>query len=81
MPPVKGGLERSSLHASIEGRSCELVALVLEEYESGGEIRLLESDGTDEGPFRTSVNVLPSELTATWFRLRDNGLGYAPVEA
>jgi hypothetical protein len=48
--PVKGGLERSSLHASTEGRSCELVALVLEEYESGGEIKLLESAGSDEGP-------------------------------
>lgn len=63
--PVKGGLERSSLHASTEGRSCELVALVLEEYESGGEIRLLESDGSDEGPCRTSENVFPSEWMAT----------------
>jgi hypothetical protein len=74
--PGKGGLERSSLHASTEGGSCELVALVLEEYESGGDIKLLEaSEGSEAGPWGTSENVLPSECMATKLRLRDMGLG------
>lgn len=80
MTPVNGGLEGSSLHASTEGRSCELEALVLEVYESGGEIRLFESDASDEGRCRMSVNVFPSELIATWLRLRDNGLGHAAAD-
>lgn len=84
-----GEFDRASLHASIDGRSCELD--VLEEYvaEGPGDMTLLETsecvcEGTWEcecgcGPSRTREKVL-SECTATKLRRLDKGLGWAVAD-
>jgi hypothetical protein len=70
LAPVNAELGRSSLHASIDGWSCELD--VLEDWDRGGDRRLLET--SDRAPRRTSEKVL-SACTATRFARRDRGRG------
>jgi hypothetical protein len=75
LAPVRAEPGRSSLHASIEGLSCELD--VLEEYDSGGDNSELET--SDPLPSRTSEKVL-SAWTATALARRDRGRGVGAAE-
>lgn len=69
--PVNAELGRSSLHASIEGRSCELE--VLEDCDRGGDRRLLET--SDRVPRRGTSEKVLSACTATRLARRDRGRG------
>ena len=64
LAPVNGVLERRSLHVSIEGRSCALGDLEMED--GGGDVKLpaAESEMADCGSSRTKEKV-PLEWTAS----------------